>query len=46
MWTRPTCWPRRAPPARAGADVVVVHLHGGYEYDHLPNAEQVALVDG
>ncbi|MDO9457834.1 CapA family protein [Nocardioides sp.] len=29
----------------AGADVVVVHLHGGNEYDHLPNAEQVALVE-
>jgi poly-gamma-glutamate capsule biosynthesis protein CapA/YwtB (metallophosphatase superfamily) len=30
---------------RAGADVVVVHLHGGAEYDHDPTAEQVALVD-
>ena len=30
---------------RAGADVVVVHLHGGDEYSHLPNAAQVALVD-
>ncbi|GEP35639.1 hypothetical protein NSZ01_34070 [Nocardioides szechwanensis] len=30
---------------RAGADVVVVHLHGGNEYDHLPNADQVALVE-
>ena len=30
---------------RAGADVVVVHLHGGDEYNHLPNAAQVALVD-
>ncbi|WP_121256882.1 CapA family protein [Nocardioides ferulae] len=29
----------------AGADVVVVALHGGTEYDHLPNADQVALVD-
>ncbi len=29
----------------AGADVVVVNLHGGAEYDHLPSAEQVALVD-
>jgi poly-gamma-glutamate capsule biosynthesis protein CapA/YwtB (metallophosphatase superfamily) len=30
---------------RAGADVVVVHLHAGYEYDELPNAEQVAAVE-
>lgn len=30
---------------RAGADVVAVHLHAGYEYDELPNAEQVAAVD-
>jgi poly-gamma-glutamate synthesis protein (capsule biosynthesis protein) len=29
---------------RAGADIVVVHLHGGTEYDPLPTAEQVALV--
>lgn len=29
----------------AGADIVVVHLHGGNEYDHLPSADQVALVD-
>lgn len=30
---------------RAGADVVVVHVHGGAEYDHDPTAEQVALVE-
>ncbi len=30
---------------RAGADIVVVHLHGGTEYDHAPSAEQVALVE-
>lgn len=29
----------------AGADVVVVHLHGGNEYDALPNADQVALAE-
>lgn len=29
---------------QAGADVVVVNLHGGNEYDPLPNADQVALV--
>ena len=30
---------------RAGADVVVVHLHAGYEYDELPSAEQVEAVE-
>ena len=29
---------------RAGADVVVVHLHAGYEYDELPSPEQVDAV--
>jgi hypothetical protein len=29
---------------RAGADVVVVHLHAGYEYDELPSPEQVSAV--
>jgi poly-gamma-glutamate synthesis protein (capsule biosynthesis protein) len=28
---------------RAGADIVVVNLHGGNEYDPMPSAEQVAL---
>lgn len=30
---------------RAGADVVVVHLHAGDEYDELPSAEQVEAVE-
>lgn len=30
---------------RAGAHIVVVHIHGGWEYDHLPNAGQVSLVE-
>jgi poly-gamma-glutamate synthesis protein (capsule biosynthesis protein) len=30
---------------RAGADVVVVHVHWGSEYVHEPNAEQVALAE-
>jgi Bacterial capsule synthesis protein PGA_cap len=29
----------------AGADVVIAHVHWGTEYDHLPNAEQVALAE-
>lgn len=37
---------RQARAARAaGADVVVVHLHAGWEYDELPNAEQIAAVE-
>ena len=46
MWDAPQpARPRRAPRGEAGADIVVVHLHGGDEYNHLPNADQVALVD-
>ncbi|GAB3250656.1 CapA family protein [Nocardioides dilutus] len=30
---------------RSGADVVVVHLHAGYEYDEHPSPEQVAAVE-
>lgn len=29
----------------AGADIVVAHYHWGTEYDHLPNADQVALAE-
>jgi poly-gamma-glutamate synthesis protein (capsule biosynthesis protein) len=37
---------RQARAARAaGADIVVVHLHAGWEYDEQPNAEQVAAVE-
>ena len=37
---------RQARAARqAGADVVVVHLHAGYEYDELPSPEQVSAVE-
>ena len=43
MWD-PTNLLAQARAARlAGADIVVVHLHAGTEYDHLPNAEQVAV---
>ena len=30
---------------RAGAEVVVVHLHAGYEYDELPSPEQLDAVE-
>ncbi|RNL62475.1 CapA family protein [Nocardioides marmoriginsengisoli] len=29
----------------AGADIVIAHVHWGNEYDHRPNADQVALAD-
>jgi poly-gamma-glutamate synthesis protein (capsule biosynthesis protein) len=29
----------------AGADIVVAHYHWGTEYDHLPNADQVAIAE-
>ncbi|GAA4736518.1 CapA family protein [Nocardioides endophyticus] len=29
----------------AGADIVIAHVHWGTEYDHLPNADQLALAD-
>lgn len=38
---------RQAARARrvGGAEVVVVHLHAGYEYDELPSPEQVEAVE-
>ena len=45
MWDAPNLLAQARAARRAGADVVVVHLHGGDEYDHLPNAAQVDLVD-
>lgn len=45
MWDADNLLAQARAARRAGADVVVVHLHGGNEYDHLPNSDQVALVD-
>ena len=45
MWDADNLLAQARAARRAGADIVVVHLHGGNEYDHLPNADQVALVD-
>ncbi len=45
MWDAANLLGQARAARRAGADVVVVHLHGGDEYNHLPNAAQVALVD-
>jgi len=44
MWDARNLLDQARRARRAGADVVVVHLHGGDEYSHLPNADQVALV--
>lgn len=45
MWDAENLLAQAARARRSGADVVVVHLHGGNEYDNLPNADQVALVE-
>ena len=44
MWDADNLLAQAGRARRAGADIVVVHIHGGWEYDHLPNADQVALV--
>ena len=45
LWDAKNLLAQARAARRAGADVVVVHLHGGDEYNHLPNAAQVALVE-
>lgn len=45
MWDADNLLRQARRAKAAGADVVVVHIHGGNEYDHLPNADQVALVE-
>ncbi len=45
MWDARNLLDQARAARRAGADLVVVHLHGGDEYSHLPNADQVALVE-
>ena len=45
MWDPANLLAQARAARRAGADIVVVHLHAGTEYDHLPNAAQVAVVD-
>jgi len=45
MWDAPNLLAQAHAARAAGADVVVVHLHGGDEYTHLPNAAQTALVE-
>ena len=45
MWDATNLLAQAHAARKAGADVVVVHLHGGDEYSHQPNAVQTALVD-
>ena len=45
MWDARNLLDQARAARRAGADIVVVHFHGGDEYSHLPNADQVALVE-
>ncbi|MDQ4053317.1 MAG: CapA family protein [Actinomycetota bacterium] len=45
MWDARNLLGQARRARQAGADIVVVHLHGGWEYDHLPNGDQVALVE-
>jgi poly-gamma-glutamate synthesis protein (capsule biosynthesis protein) len=44
MWDAPNLLAQAHAARAAGADIVIVHLHGGTEYDHSPNADQIALV--
>ena len=45
LWDVPNLLAQAHAARAAGADVVVVHLHGGDEYSHQPNAAQTALVE-
>jgi poly-gamma-glutamate capsule biosynthesis protein CapA/YwtB (metallophosphatase superfamily) len=44
MWDTSNLLAQAHAARAAGADVVVVHLHGGDEYSHQPNVAQTALV--
>lgn len=45
MWDADNLLAQARAARRAGADVVVVHVHWGYEYVHEPSPEQVALAE-
>jgi Bacterial capsule synthesis protein PGA_cap len=45
MWNAPNLLAQARAARTAGSDVVVVHLHAGDEYNNLPNAAQVELVE-
>jgi hypothetical protein len=44
MWNADNLLSQARAARAAGADIVLVHFHGGDEYSRFPNAEQVALV--
>lgn len=45
MWDADDLLAQARAAREAGADVVVVHVHWGYEYVHEPSPEQVALAE-
>jgi poly-gamma-glutamate capsule biosynthesis protein CapA/YwtB (metallophosphatase superfamily) len=45
LWGAPNLLAQAHAARRAGAEIVVVHLHGGDEYSHDANAAQVALAE-
>lgn len=45
LWDADNLLTQARAARRAGAEIVVVHLHAGNEYDHDPTDEQVALVE-
>jgi poly-gamma-glutamate synthesis protein (capsule biosynthesis protein) len=44
MWDADNLIAQAKAAKKAGADIVLVHYHGGDEYSRLPNAQQIALV--
>jgi hypothetical protein len=44
MWDADNLIAQARAAKAAGADIVLVHYHGGDEYSRLPNAQQAALV--
>jgi poly-gamma-glutamate synthesis protein (capsule biosynthesis protein) len=44
MWNADNLLSQARAARAAGADIVLVHFHGGDEYSRLPNTQQVALV--
>jgi len=45
MWDADNLLAQAHAARKAGADIVVVHVHWGSEYVHEPNAEQLALAE-
>lgn len=45
MWDADNLLAQARAARESGADVVVVHVHWGYEYVHEPSPEQVALAE-